>query len=240
MAEKLAENFKKLGLSNVANEQSSSITTRRPPKTLGKGSIPFASMSAAAAEAAPSMSAAAALASNVPPQRQSAAAGLPPRHPGASASAASEAARGENEPYTFNYILQFQIAGYDRQILKTFNTDKGYDPSRATEAVKTIITLLQIPHFRAHSYSANTTETTTTRYYVNKATYLQHVEQNPSVLPFVKSHRFFAFDIPMGERGFALKEGDKLRASKAGGKRRVKRYTRVKRTKKYKTRKYRR
>lgn len=228
MAEKLAENFKKLGLSNVANEQSSSITTRRPPKTLGKGSIPFASMSAAAAAAAPSMSAAAA--SNVPPQRQSAAA----------ASAPSEASRGENEPYTFNYILQFQIGGYDRQILKTFNTGKGYDPSRATEAVKTIITLLQIPHFRAHSYSANTTETTTTRYYVNKATYLQHVEQNPSVIPFVRSHRFFAFDIPMREREIALKEGDKLRASKAGGKRRVKRHTRVKRTKKYKTRKHRR
>lgn len=236
MAEKLAENFKKLGLSNVAN--GASQTTKKVSKTV-RGSNPFASMSAAA----PSMSAAAALASNVPPQRQSAAAGLPPRHPGPSASAASaasEAARGENEPYTFNYILQFQIAGYDRQILKTFNTGKGYDPSRATEAVKTIITLLQIPHFRAHSYSANTTETTTTRYYVNKATYLQHVEQNPSVIPFVRSHRFFAFDIPMGEREIALKEGDKLRASKAGGKRRVKRYTRVKRTKKYKTRKHRR
>jgi hypothetical protein len=229
---KFTENFKGVSLPTNPHQ-----LTKGAPRTVGRSSIPFAPMSAAASAAAP---AAAALASNVPPQTKPS--GLPPIHPGASAAsaasaAASEAARGEDEPYTFNYVLQFQIAGYDRQTLINFERKREY---AATPFVKTIITLLQIPHFRAHSYSANTTETTTTRYYVNKATYLQHIEQNPSVLPFVRSHRFMAFDVPMGERQFALRMGDQMRAGKAGGKRRVKRHTRVKRTKKYKTRKYRR
>jgi hypothetical protein len=216
---KLAENLRKMGLSNLG---SSTQTTRKLLKTV-RAPITFSSK--LPANPAPT------LAANVSPQRNLAS--LPPTHPQA---IASDAARDETDPYTFNYVLQFEISGYDRETLIKF--EGGKQEYAATPSVKNIIKILQIPHFRAHSYSKNTTKTTTTRYYVNKATYLHHLEQNLSLKSFTNSVIFMAFDIPPGERSYALRMGDKLRAEKAGG-RRVKRKTRVKRTKKYKTRKYR-